>query len=632
MRGVYIKIKENVFVIDMLFLSLAFLLVFPFFILTYYNNPSIDDYSFVFLVKKLGFFGAQHNWYTTWTGRYSSMFILSLHPLLFKSLALYKIISAGIIFFTIQAFYRLINLLFKTINFKSKLIFALLFSFAFFSGMPSLVQGIYWEPGSITYQLANILLLNLIINLTRLIARTTNKLSLLDFGTNSLLVIIIGGLNETSMLLTVVLVGFLIGVDFLLRKKINFSLIKLEGIAVLCALAVLLAPGNEGREASFVPENSKDFFFTISSSFTTAWEFILNWITTTHILITSLFFSFLFILSFNKDQELKFKVKWYFPFILAITGYIFIAISISPGYWALGEPAPSRTINVSYWIFSCFWIVTLLSVFQLLIPFLLKIKKRIIYMLATGCIFLLFIVQNDSYNTAVNDIVRGTAYKYNQEFIERDFLMRTCESKTCSIPSFTAFPSSIFNEELPADDSDWWNHVYGLYYNKETVHLIYNEPLVSATYLFNFESEKNTVLSNQNTITNEFAHTTPNSSVLKGVGSYSATFAVALKDLPNKKTNEFIGLKLSANFYSKNPLNNTMLVVSVQDTTTLESILWRSKNVNYTINDTAKWVQTDFKIPLNKKVLREKNKATIYVWNNGDSTNVYLDDFKVIFY
>lgn len=257
MKELYLKIKSNTLVLDVVLLAISLVLVLPFFILTFYNNPSIDDYSFVFLVKTMGFWGAQHNWYTTWTGRYSSMFILSLHPLLLESLILYKIISVFIIFFTIHAFYRLVSFLYSKPTFVIKLIISIIFSFAFFSGMPSVVQGLYWEPGSITYQLANILLLYLIINVIRLIIAPNKQVSFSKLGISYFLIIVIGGLNETSMLLMVVLLLFLTGIDFLLRRKINFTLLTFMATAVISALIVLLAPGNKGREASFVPKTVK---------------------------------------------------------------------------------------------------------------------------------------------------------------------------------------------------------------------------------------------------------------------------------------------------------------------------------------------------------------------------------------
>jgi hypothetical protein len=632
MKVFWNKLKTKIYVLDLTLLFLTLVLVAPFFVLAFYNNPSIDDFSFVYLVKKMGFWGAQYNWYTTWTGRYSSMFILSVHPLWFKSLVLYKFISLGIIFFTIHAFYRLINLFFNTSSLILNTVIALAFSFTFFSGMPSLVQGIYWEPGSVTYQLANILLLHLSVNLIRLIISTSKKRSSLWLVINSFLIIIICGLNETSMLLTVVLLPFLMFVDFFLVKRINILLIKFEILAIICSLIVFLAPGNKGREDSFVFENSKDLFFTISSSFVSAWEYIISWIATPQIIITSILAIFLFLSLIEKKGEVINKIKWYYSVIALVLGYVFVAISLSPGFWALGAPAPSRTINVSYWLFSCSWIAFLFFLFQLISPILIKLKKEINYVLIFGFTLLLIFAKNDTYSTATNDVFSGSAAIYNLQFKERDSLMRTCENEVCSIPSFSVFPSSIFNQELSADDSDWWNHVYGLYYGKKAVHLVYRDPLNSASFFFNFENENNSMLQNLHTITDEVAFSLPNSSVILSEEAYGATFSVAIKDLPNKKTTDFVGLRISGQFYSETLLSKTMLVISIQDTTTEESVLWQSKNVFYKEKDLKKWIKTDFTIPLQKDILKPNNKVTIYLWNNGDVAKIFMDDFKIIFY
>lgn len=68
------------------------LLLFPYIFISFYNHPSVDDYFFTYKVHTLGFWGAQYDWFTTWTGRYFSTLILSFHPLWLKVSFIYKII------------------------------------------------------------------------------------------------------------------------------------------------------------------------------------------------------------------------------------------------------------------------------------------------------------------------------------------------------------------------------------------------------------------------------------------------------------------------------------------------------------------------------------------------------------
>ena len=157
-----IRLLKKEDTITYLTLSFSLLLILPFLILTFYTNPSIDDYAFPYYVLKLGFWETQFNWYTTWTGRYASSFILSLHPLLFNSLLTYKLLAFFLFILTTHAVYRFLLSLFFTSQKQASLILALVFTFVFINGMPNITQGFYWLTGSVTYQLGNPLILYLL--------------------------------------------------------------------------------------------------------------------------------------------------------------------------------------------------------------------------------------------------------------------------------------------------------------------------------------------------------------------------------------------------------------------------------------------------------------------------------------
>ena len=68
-----------------LLMVFSILIIAPYFILTYFNNPSIDDFSFAIKTLDLGYWQAQVSAYTIWNGRYFSSFVLSAHPMVFES-------------------------------------------------------------------------------------------------------------------------------------------------------------------------------------------------------------------------------------------------------------------------------------------------------------------------------------------------------------------------------------------------------------------------------------------------------------------------------------------------------------------------------------------------------------------
>src|SRR5690606_15569640 len=128
------KVKNVILVL------VALLLLIPFIFISHYNNPSSDDYRFVFYTSTLGLWEAQVHWYLTWVGRYFSTFLLSLHPLLIKSTLLYKVVPIILIFLSVHSIYRFINTLIKTKIIA--LLLALYILFYYLTSMPSLVQGI----------------------------------------------------------------------------------------------------------------------------------------------------------------------------------------------------------------------------------------------------------------------------------------------------------------------------------------------------------------------------------------------------------------------------------------------------------------------------------------------------------
>ena len=144
---------ENNFQVDRLYVFLIFLLtalLIPYIILSMYANPSNDDYDFAVKTIDLGFLDAQISAYNEWNGRHFASLILSIHQLVFPSILLYKIIPIVLFFLSVHSFYYFISKSFLIESRRSKILLSLIISFCFFNDMPSLMQGFYWEPSSIT--------------------------------------------------------------------------------------------------------------------------------------------------------------------------------------------------------------------------------------------------------------------------------------------------------------------------------------------------------------------------------------------------------------------------------------------------------------------------------------------------
>ena len=109
----FLRLKRNVLLSSEYFIIiLGFLSIFPFIPISFFNNPSIDDFCFFVKTIEKGYWNSQIEWYSTWTGRYFSTAILSIYPLLTKSFLLYKIVPLILLGLFFLATYILILIFF----------------------------------------------------------------------------------------------------------------------------------------------------------------------------------------------------------------------------------------------------------------------------------------------------------------------------------------------------------------------------------------------------------------------------------------------------------------------------------------------------------------------------------------
>lgn len=622
---------KNITVLQALLLFFSLVLIAPFYILSYYNNPSIDDYSFVFNTSTQGFWKAQQTWYLTWTGRYFSLFILSAHPLLIGSFKLYKLISVLLLVLTTHSIYRLISITFYSADRIIRLLLSIIVSFCFLNGMPSLVQGIYWEPGAVTYQLANILTLYLAVNLIHLISTNAPSVSVNYKIINSVLIIAICGLNETSLLLVDFLLASFMAYDILQKKKIKREWFIYILLAIVCSLVVIMSPGNAIRDQDASDINKHHAIYTIISSFKTSYHSILHWLLSFQLIIPSFLVLAFYLMSFKKKTIVEKKKMYFIP--LAIFGYLLIVISFTSGFWATGTLAPARTINISYWVFICIWVSALISFFNFISPVLGAIKNYNYYPVVFIFLFVLFlsIDKTGNYYIAVKDLVSGKAFTYNKECHDRDWIMKTSKETIVSIPSFSVFPTSIFNEDITGDEKNWWNYMYSHYYNRDGVRVVFKDPYYSRKYFFNFENEANQMLSNQNTITTEVCFSPPNSSVLSGQDSYSATFKRKIQDLGFDDISEITTAHTSVQFYAADTVINAVFVFCITDPVTNKDVFWKGKEITGANCPRNKWAKEECIITIGKEFLKPENVISVYTWNRSKS-KLYIDDLLVSVY
>ena len=232
-----------------MFLILSLLsMLFPFVVLAMFNNPSADDYEAADHTLRSGFWKTQVSNYMGWQGRYFSEALLSINPLVIRSFLIYKLIPLMLLMMLFHALYQLVGELAGKYYKKRKIFIAALSLLTLYIfNMSSVAQGFYWYSGAMTYQLANILMVYLCVYIIRL--HKIQQIGKIMLGTLlcCILVLAIAGLNESSMLLLVLLILSMLIWNVYKTQKVNWILFTLFIASLIGMYFVVTSPGNSVR-------------------------------------------------------------------------------------------------------------------------------------------------------------------------------------------------------------------------------------------------------------------------------------------------------------------------------------------------------------------------------------------------
>lgn len=450
---------SKLFKSDNFIISIGILSILPFIIISFFNNPSADDFCFNCKSRDLGFWNAQLSWYNDWIGRYFSSAVLSIKPLVSNSFLIYKIIPVILLTSLFTSIYYLSSLLF--VNLKKKDFFILTFFILtlYLIQMPSISQGFYWLAGSITYQLSNILAILLFYFLIKLIETNERKYLILSI----IFAFFVIGSNEASMLL----ISFLIGVIFIFKsiqqKKINFSILILLIFVIIFSAIVIKSPGNAIRASNYI--NKNQIFYAIYKSILAVKSYLGIW------LPFIIVFTFIFFDYFNKKIEIKtskiFKVN---PIIVFLIVFSIPFIGFFTGYWSIGRTPPFRTINVIYFYFLIGLIYLAFVLF-----FKLKQSNDNFITFSKWVKYSLFIIifiqlgQENNIRTAYSDLFSGKASNYDLELRNRYKIIQNSSNDILHVPELTSTPTTIFCGDISRNSEDWENQCYSNYWKLKSI-------------------------------------------------------------------------------------------------------------------------------------------------------------------
>ncbi len=440
-------------------LILSFL---PYLYLSFFTNPSIDDFVFSnHFQERKSFYDLLKNAFLGWNGRYASNIFVYLNPLGFGSISLYKLVSVFTILLIVLSNYFFI----KELLFRSKtvvhLLLSLILSILFLNNMPIISEGIYWYTGLSIYTLGVIFSFTY---LGLLLRQLRKEKSIGGQFLISVMLFVSCGFNEVLSLLIVVLLGCVTMVsykqNFEMRKTIRSQFL----FAFFFTCLLVFAPGNGAREDIYA--NNHNLWNSVLYSMAQVGRFFTVWIVSLPLLISSVLY---FSLNNKLCKEYVFFKKSFYlnKWVSLSLLFLIVFICVFPPYWATGILGQHRTLNVAYAFFLPLWFINLtvwFNSYKQELHVVLSRQKRIY--LAVILILSIVVTSNGYYT--LSDIFSGNALENNRQQENRYRVLQSenLEKQIVFAPLVKA--RCLFVSDITDNSNNWKNQAYNLYFRGDS--------------------------------------------------------------------------------------------------------------------------------------------------------------------
>lgn len=456
-----------------IFLVAGFLTaILPFIILSAFNHPSADDFGYANKTILFGVLANQFYEYTHWCGRYCATAFLSVNPMVFHSLTLYKLVPIVMIVGLWNGLYVCLSALIAPYAERKQIFIASLGLITLYiCSMPSTASGFYWYAATVTYQLSNILALYLFALIIGFFRDPLNKRSFPKRLFCIFLVFASVGCNETSMILMILLFTVVLALSFMSDRQMSTIMIVLFIAVVLASCLMVFAPGNKFRMA-YELKGDHSHLWAVKASMIHTFKSLLRWVISIPMMsLTLLFVPFA---AHIAEKRIKLHKRLLIHPVFSI-GFFVLSITASflPAFWALGKNPPVRTINVIYLFFIIGWFLSVYLTVEHLID------KKVVFSVLPGyatlllCVFLFLSFARDDNNirAAFGDLVSARAFKYDRQQHARYDYIQNNPSDSLLVDPLSDPPTSIFVGDIASDQNTGWNSWYSDYFQKKKIEL-----------------------------------------------------------------------------------------------------------------------------------------------------------------
>lgn len=467
MHSLNTSMKES-YKTELIFLVLLIILIIaPSLWISIYNHPCSDDFGLNVKMQGRNIFEIVYDFYFTWGGSYVGVFIQALSQP--SEIIGFKVVPMLIILLFIGSFYFMLHVFFQEKFSSAEKIAGALIAFSlFFLQIDAPNETIYWVMSASAYQ-AGYLLFVVFVSLIILWLRKQYifKSRKTHYSLILLFSLLTTGHIANIGLITLGTCGLLIIYVFFKHRYLLIPSIVLFGVAIIGFSIFFFAPGNFIRGGELSQERDLITHFLLSAK--TYFSYLTRWLSHSFFILSSFIFVFMTV---HKKAISPTNIPFLIPFAITLTvSYSFMFLpQYTVGYIA------GRHIDMAYLFFLCGWFLTLYSMVSNYHQSFLRASDASAYYVKVACLIgvllIVFPTPTSNERKLIEDIVRQTAQKYDEERNQRH--LEVLEKKKQGqrylvLKPLQHKPFMLFKQDLFPNSQHWYNKMFADYYGLDSV-------------------------------------------------------------------------------------------------------------------------------------------------------------------
>ncbi|SFF28378.1 DUF6056 family protein [Thermoflexibacter ruber] len=450
-------------------LCMLILIIVPAMWVSIYNHPCSDDFGLNVKMQGRNIFELVYDFYLTWGGAYVGVFFQALlQP---SEVIGFKIVPILIILLFIGSFYFMLHIFFgEKFSFTEKIMGALIAFCLFFLQIDAPNETIYWVMSASAYQ-AGYLLFILFVGLIILWLRKQYifKSFSIHYSLLLLFAVLTTGHIANIGLITLGTCGLLIIYVFFKHRHLLFSSFILLAVALVGFGIFFFAPGNFIRGGGLSQE--RDLIAHLLLSAKTYFSYLTRWFANSFFVLSSFIFM---LIAVQKKAMSTTNISFLILFFITLgISYSFMFLpQYTVGYIA------GRHIDMAYLFFLSGWFLTLYFLVSNYHQFFSEVSDLSVAYLKIACLIgallILFPTPASNERKLIEDIVRQTAKKYDEERNQRHLEVMQKKKqgqKYLVLKPLQHKPFMLFKQDLFPTPQHWYNQMFAHYYGLDSVRI-----------------------------------------------------------------------------------------------------------------------------------------------------------------